>query len=147
MLGDKNFDKRLILIVCKYNKLKNKRITMVFDGIDPVGDKVEVGDNVTVIYSPKDKYYKSADDKIIELVEQKMASTKITVITEDIGLKKAIEKIQEEVGGREIRFKKTSRFVEELKALNASEEADDGRRGLSDGDIKKINDELLKFWK
>ena len=69
ILDDENFDKKLISNIKKYFFNKNNSVYLVFDSNDPMGDKYKE-DNIAVIYTPRDNYYKGADDKIIELTQK-----------------------------------------------------------------------------
>ena len=75
---------------------KNHEIILVFDSSDPMGDKYRQ-ENITVVYTPKDNYYKNADDKIIEVTRQKFNTEnykeKINIITNDLDLTRKIEKL------------------------------------------------------
>jgi len=149
MLGEENFDKKLIEMVRVYNQERNSPVLLVFDGREQMGDKIVIGPLLTVRYSPRDDYYESADDLIAEIVERNLNRKKeeITVITDDVGLKKRIEKIQEQFGGNVI-LERATRFAEKLKRLETQiDEMEDGERGLSEGERENINEDLLKLWK
>ncbi|MCK5211644.1 NYN domain-containing protein [Candidatus Parcubacteria bacterium] len=149
MLREKNFDKKFIEMVRMYNQDRNSPVLLVFDGQEQMGDKVVIDPLLTVRYSPRDDYYESADDLIVEIVERNLNRKKeeITVITDDVGLKKRIEKIQEQFGGNVI-LERATRFVEKLKRLETQIDAtEDGKRGLSESERENINEDLLKFWK
>ncbi len=148
MLGQENFDKVLITKIEKYFASRENQVIMVFDGQDRMGDRVTVNEYITVFYSPKDDYYKSADDKIVEIVDRLATRTKdqVTIITDDTELRKRIEKIQEETD-LQIIIEKATAWADKLLRTesNSDDESDD--RGLSKDEIKKINKELLKTWK
>ncbi len=148
ILKESNFDKKLIELIKKWDEKKNKRITLVFDGIDPMGDKIKEG-NITIIYTPRDNYYQSADDKIIELVINftKNKRGEVTVISDDREIREAMEKLNKESGQKihielATLFAKKMIFFMEEKGLE--DEADD--KNLSKEKIKSINKELLKIW-
>jgi len=154
MLGEKNFDKKLRDLVKEYYKEKKSRVILVFDSSDPMGDKIIDG-NTTLIYTPKDRYYNGADDKIIELTEKELSvecsefnfsGDAITVVTDDGELIKRIEKIIEDTGLKNIVLKRATDFAVKLK-IKKNEKVENGRRGLKKGQINKINDELLGIWK
>jgi hypothetical protein len=153
MLGEESFDKKLIALVKKFNREKQRKITLVFDSNDPLGDKQEAGDNITAIYSPKDKYYQSADDKIVELVRNKTTSDAghptsdvlVTLVTEDRELIKRAEKLLED-GSNNVTIQSTTLFVEKLKKALENDNDEDGDRKLSDEEVNKINQEMLKYW-
>ena len=114
LLKENNFDKKLIKLVKRYNEKRQKRIILVFDGTDPMGDKIQEG-NITIIYAPRDKYCQSADDKIIELTYNfiKDKREKIAVISNDRGIKKTMEKLNEETGC-EIRMEPAILFAKKM---------------------------------
>jgi predicted RNA-binding protein with PIN domain len=154
MLGEKHFDKKLIELIKLYNTRKAKKVILVFDGDDPMGDRVTIDQNITVIYSPKDGYYQSADDKIVEMVER-VAETEslkfdtfqeqVTIVTDDIGLRKRLEKLEEETG-QKIYLKRATELAEEFKNITKEQPIEDGKRGLDDDAMDKINDDLLREW-
>ncbi len=150
ILKEKDFDKKLIELIKAYNVKKNKKITLVFDGVDSLGDKYNEG-NITIIYTPRDNYYKSADDKIIEIVEKELSSeypelSSLTVITDDRDLKATMERIVEKTG-KKITIQSVSKFVKQLREYyKTKEENNQNKDGLSDDEIKQINEEMLKIW-
>lgn len=147
MLGEDNFDKRLIEMIRQYNSNRNSPVLLVFDGQEQMGDKIVIDPLLTVRYSPRDGYYNSADDLIVEMVEKNLNrdQQEITVITDDIELKKRIKKTQEQFGGH-IYFEQATRFAEKLEKADQGSEEDDGKRGLSESEQKSINEDLLKYW-
>jgi len=114
-----------------------------------MGDKIQEG-NITIIYAPRDKYCQSADDKIIELTYNfiKDKREKIAVISNDRGIKKTMEKLNEETGC-EIRMEPAILFAKKMifsmEEKRPEDEADD--KNLSEKEVKSINEELLKIWK
>src|SRR3989339_1535876 len=103
MLGQDDFDRKLIDMIREFNRDRGVNITLVFDGTDPMGDKILVDHNLTVIYSPKDRFYRSADDKIVEMVRGSFisgdfagAEKGIVVVTDDGGLRKRLEEAASE---------------------------------------------------
>lgn len=159
MLEEKDFDKSLIDIIKEYALPENAYV-LVFDGADSFGDKY-TEENITIVYAPRDEYCRSADDKIVELLEMlgpkshlgcprlDLAQKKIAVVTDDNLLKKRIKEI----------IVKTNYSV---KTLSAAEFADDIERrmnkaaknggeidnkdDLSEDDIEEINTELTDIW-
>lgn len=151
ILGKDNFDKKLIETIREFNKGKDRQIILVFDGLDPMGDKITINDKFTVIYSPQDRYCSSADDKICELVERigkddenLPNNNEYVVVTEDNELINRIEKIRERIKQR-IKTEASSRFIERLHK-RCEEEKEPKNRGLEDKQVNKINKELLKIW-
>ncbi|MCK5061327.1 NYN domain-containing protein [Candidatus Parcubacteria bacterium] len=148
MLSKDNFDKKLIELIRVYNQNRNSPILLVFDGCEQMGDKAAIDPLFTVRYSPKDGYYESADDLIVEIVEKNLNRKKeeITIITDDIALKKRIEKARERFGGNII-FQQATRFAEKLIALKVEADTkEDGERGLNKDEQAEINKDLLKLW-
>lgn len=148
MLGAKHFDKLLINRVEKYFTGRKNQVILVFDGQDIMGDKITVNEYLTVFYSPKDDYYESADDKIVEIVDRLATRTKdqVTIITDDIELKKRIAKIQEETDLQIILERATS-WAEKILREKNKNTVDNETRGLSSDEVNKINQDLLKEWK
>ena len=150
ILKEKDFDKKLIKLIKEWNAKKDKRITLVFDSLDPMGDKVQDG-KMTIVYTPRDNYYRSADDKIIEFVKIYRESEKeeVTVISDDRAIGEAIEKLNKE-NGRKIHMEQESLLAEKLiifiKEMQKTDEATDDKN-LSQEQIKRINKDLLKIWK
>ena len=144
IIQEKDFDKSLIEIIKEYLKIKNihrnggaRKIILVFDSVDPLGDKYREED-LTVIYTPKDKYYRNADDKIIEIIDQ--SSEKIKVVSDDNEIIEAAEK-------RNCETEKTTEFIVRLdKVLNRKIDEIEDDDGLSVSEVEKINKELLKEW-
>jgi hypothetical protein len=140
LLEEKNFDEKLIQLLSQYKKSK---YILVFDGRDSLGDKYE-RDNITVIYTPKDSFYKSADDKIVELAKKYLHDGEGTkIITDDLEIISKVEKINIEKGGK-IVFEKATLFAEKLNNYleNKGEEKD-----ITSEEADKINQDLLKAWK
>ena len=93
ILKEDEFAQKLIVLIKQWLGEKKRQVFLVFDSADPMGDKQVFG-NLTVIYTPKDNYYKSADDKIIELADRN-ESNSLCVVTDDRGLIKEVKKISE----------------------------------------------------
>jgi len=158
MLGEEDFDLKLVGIIRRLNRGKGRLIVLVFDGADAYGDKREAGDNVTVIYSPKDKFYRSADDKIVELVKRSIDKdlnfgypvlSSLSIVTDDRELIKRVEKAFEE-SRRKLVIISAAGFAEKLRQKRkAEDETDikDNNRGLDNAEINNINRELLDLWK
>ncbi|MEA3449521.1 MAG: NYN domain-containing protein [Patescibacteria group bacterium] len=144
MLGQDNFDLKLIEIFKNFNQNKNKEIELVFDGVDMMGDRRAVDDKLSVVYAPKDDFYDSADDKIVEMTERyaNRKDKEITVVTDDVGLKKRILKIGERYN-KKINLEKATWWAGELTRID---DAIDEKEELENKQINKINQELLKYW-
>lgn len=140
LLGEEAFDEKLIELIGRYKKSK---YILVFDGRDRMGDKYERG-NITVIYTPKDEFYRSADDKIVELAKIYLNSGEgAKIVTDDLEIISKIEKIIDDGGGK-INLEKASTFAQRLNSYleNRREE-----KTLADDDRDDINQNLLKVWK
>jgi len=140
LLGEEDFDKKLIEMMKNYFLNKKIKVYLVFDSTDLMGDRFKEK-NVTVIYTPRDNYYKSADDKIVELTRNYLEDSKeeVMVVTDDIELKEKVRKVGQE--NNKLFFKQATDFSEKLK-IDIQEE-----NNLSEDEKEKINDELLKIWK
>lgn len=147
MLGDKYFDKKLIEMTKDYVQGKKNEIIIVFDPKDEWGDKKAITDKITVVYSPKDSYYRSADDKIVEIINQAITTGKdeISLISDDTGLKSRVRNISEETG-RNINFIKATEYANKLLTTPESDQTDQ-KEELDEAEIEKISKELLDIWK
>jgi len=140
LLKEESFDEKLIGLLGRYKKSK---YILVFDGRDIMGDKYARG-NLTVIYTPKDKFYRSADDKIVELARIYLNSGEgAKIITDDLEIIAKVEKIINDSGGK-IVLEKASLFAQKLNSY--LENKRDGEK-LADDEIDDINQDLLKVWK
>ena len=147
LLGEEDFDKKLGGIIKKWLGRKNHEVALVFDSSDPMGDKIK-DNNITLIYTPKDNYYKSADDKIVELAEMyDNIKHRIAVITDDIEIKERMKKLCAEKE-KEIKLISSTEFSKKINniLLKKLSKNNGGRGGLNKNDIKRINKELLKKW-
>lgn len=142
ILFTENFDKELIDIFVLYNEGKGKKIFLVFDSIDRMGDKRSEDNNIEVIYAPRDEHYKSADDKIVEMVDLDMCGNEVMVVSDDIDLKERIGKIAREQD-KKVVLKKATDFALELQNRNI---ADEDEKEISEDDVGKINKELMDLW-
>jgi hypothetical protein len=71
---------------------KTIKVCLVFDGHDSLGDKSGHG-LLTIVYSPKDKYYQSADDKIVEILSRvSRRENDLILITSDRELTRRAQK-------------------------------------------------------
>jgi len=139
LLREDAFDEKLIQLLSQYKKSK---YILVFDGRDIMGDKY-VKENITVIYTPKDSYYKSADDKIVELARVYLNSGEgAKIITDDLEIINKVQKIIDDSGGKII-LEKATLFAEKLISYLENKSED----GLADDEIDDINQYLLKAWK
>lgn len=145
LLEFKNFDERLIDVIKQYNSDRGNKITLVFDSADIMGDKFSEN-NINVVYTPRDDFYESADDKIIELagVHFGESNDELKVITDDIELKNIL---RENNFNKGVKFKlmQASDFAKQLQSSVQDYVEDD--RDLSDEEMNRINNELLELWK
>jgi len=139
ILGEKDFDKILIEKVKIINQGRKRKYFLVFDSLDPMGDKY-FDDGVAVIYTPRDGFYDGADDKIVELLTVK---DEYVLVTDDLDLIKRVEKLEIEKDFKILKIK-ASDFA---KKINFQQEETDEKFLLNQDDIDSINKELLKFWK
>jgi len=140
LLREENFDEKLIELLGQYKKSK---YILVFDGRDNMGDKY-TRENITVIYTPRDNFYKSADDKIVELASQYLNSGEgAKIITNDLEIISKVEKIINDQGGK-IVFEKATSFAEKLNNYLENKQEE---KGLTETEADKINQDLLKVWK
>jgi predicted RNA-binding protein with PIN domain len=149
LLSHEDFDKELIAIIKEYFAGKKMRIILVFDSNDPMGDRLRE-DNIEVIYTPRDNYYKSADDKVLEIafteIKNGVGNNQITAVTDDIELREAI---QEEADKKDysINLIKSSDIALRIKALDLKEEYEEADgRGLSEDEADDITEDLMRVW-
>lgn len=140
LLGEVAFDEKLIKLIEQYKKSK---YILVFDGRDLMGDRYDKG-SITVIYTPKDKFYKSADDKIVELARVYLNSGEgAKIITDDLEIIGKVGEIINESGGK-INLEKATVFAQKLTSYLENKREGDG---LADDEINEINRDLFKNWK
>ncbi len=143
ILDEPNFDLEIIETIKKYSNEKNKNITLVFDSLDPMGDKYEE-EKLTIIYTPRDNYYEGADDKIIEELELYLKTCKeeFCVITNDLELIDRVDKVAEKYDANIDIFKTTDFILE----LNDKDEDFGDEDQLPPESEDTINKELLGVW-
>ena len=145
LLEQKDFDKKLIEVIKEYNQGKGNEIFLVFDSADYMGDKYSEG-NITIIRTPKDDFYKSADDKIVELA-QKYAGEELVVVTDDLEIKEKIKNISIELG-ENIRLEQATDFANKIQnKIKIDSGRKEEKSDLSETDVAEINKDLLKYWK
>jgi len=150
ILKEKAFDKILINNIHAYFLNKKNEIYLVFDSADPYGDKYKE-DNIIIIYAPKNELYRNADDKIINLFQEKIVSEKIkeeiSLITDDNEIIEEVLKISEKEN-KKINIISASSFAEKFIDNNDSEIDFDNfeDRGINSRDKENINQALLDFW-
>lgn len=139
-------EKNLINIIKKWLGDKNKQVTLVFDSQDPMGDKITKG-NLTIVYAPRDNYYQSADDKIIEIARQaayNQNEPELIVVTDDREIKDKVSEIANE-SKKNINLENTGEFAQKLRKNKRAEI--EAKKFFGKNDIKKLNKELLNIWK
>jgi predicted RNA-binding protein with PIN domain len=153
LLEEDNFDKKLFEIIQEFFSGKKNEIFLVYDSADLMGDKFTDG-FVNVVYTPRDSFYNSADDKILELAEDYARNKKdeLAVVTDDLEIIDKIEKMKNMTGLKRIKIIKATDFAKLINYKSNRQKpeekaSDDDSRGLSDKNIDNINDELLKIWK
>ena len=138
MLREKDFDKTLIDTIKNSKFVLRNKFVLVFDSNDIMGDRVKEN-NLTIIYTPRDSYYKNADDKIVE--EAKKLKNDFTLVTDDLDLTQKIKDLKL----KNFNIKKASSMAKEL--LNAVEVDLEDRTELNDEEMDEITDEFREIWK
>lgn len=146
ILKEKDFDRKLVQILCEYLVHKNRKMVLVFDGIGFM--KNRPGDRRLEIIYAGDHGYRSADDKILDMIRFGRVDPSHIVITDDLGIKQelehlAIKKSDYKVIGSGDFAKEITRTLDEELA----EEEEDDKKDLGPKDKKNINKELWDLWK
>ena len=143
----KHFDRGLLELIQIWNIAKQIKITVVFDGGELMGNKIAIDSKITAVYSPRDSFYKDADDMIVEIIRRILSDLgeAVILVTEDRELQKRAEK-EGEIVNRKIKIIKSGDFIKKLE-INSEKIVIDEDRGLNNKDIDNINNELLKIWK
>lgn len=142
LLHEKNFDGKLIDIIREFNREKQRKIVLVFDSNDVMGDKLADG-RLTIVYTPRDSFYRNADDKIVELIRDTQArkqKEEIVVVTDDMEIKKKAEELK-------CTLLDATKFARTITERMEEDFSGDERTGLSDDEEESINTELLHKWK
>ena len=149
ILFQDSFDKEMIGIMKDYFIGKKMKIVLVFDSNEPMGDKI-IDDNVEIIYTPRDNYYNSADDKILEIAINEINSgagnNQITVVTDDIDLRESVQKAADKKD-YSINLIRSTDFA--FKILNKKRQEEyvlEDERGLGADKEDEITKDLLKRW-
>ena len=134
MLSNSGFDQELITMIKIHFASTKKKVILVFDSNDPLGDRY-TEDNVTVIYTPRDAVYENADDKIIELMKNEKRPEEWIIVTDDMDIIDEAQRLDVEVTlARD--------FAKELMPDLDIDDEDE----LNSSEIDTINDELLDEW-
>ncbi len=148
LLNKKNFDQVLAGILRVHYHQKKIKVHLVFDGRDALGDCRAQG-CFKIIYTPIDDYYRSADDKIVEIIAMLGTSEKdeLLLITNDNELIARARNAAERTG-RKLEIMHADAFAQKLLiGANANVEDEMPDEKIMDArQTKKINDELLKLW-
>jgi predicted RNA-binding protein with PIN domain len=144
-LEAKDCNRRLEDLLIEYFTHTKKSIVVVFDSLDPLGDKY-TRDDLQIVYAPRDGHYSSADDKIMELIEENR-EREITVVSDDIEIREKVEDLKQR-GYNDVRSRKVTELISEIEEYRTTQESKqvDDNKGLSDDEIKEINKELKEHW-
>lgn len=149
ILFQDSFDREMIKIMKDYFVGKKMKIVLVFDSNEPMGDKI-IDDNVEIIYTPRDNYYNSADDKILEIAINEINSgagnNQITVVTDDIDLRESVQAAADKKD-YSINLIRSTDFA--FKILNKKRQEEyvlEDERGLDAEDEERITKDLLGRW-
>jgi len=148
VLFEDDFDRKLIKIVKEHFYNKKIEVNLVFDSLDLMGDKFH-DENITVIYTPRDSFYDSADDMVVELLYKKIEKSKdeITLVTDDLEIIEKAKKIIRETQTKKMYIKRSTDFALEIERKTQHEESEkEDDRNLSESQVDDINNELLKIW-
>ncbi len=151
LLGEDGFDKILIDRLKAYFAGKSPKVFLIFDSVDPMGDRY-VEDNFEIIRTPRDDFYDGADDKVLEIVLGYLSDDdfkeEIDVITDDVEL---AEKLKAAIAYHTKRNRvKVARSTEFADKMDAKVEslllADLTDKTAAENDSDDLNAELLKIW-
>lgn len=167
LLGEADFDRRLIERVREWLGTKEKQVVLVFDSLEIMGDRESFG-SLEVIYSPRDGYSRTADERIIGLFREwgqalraerqgrdayvsplikRLRHNELYFVSDDIDLRQRIDALRQEIDERII-LMGTDEFIAIMERRNLMEksEAEEDDRGLDEALVENINDELLDIW-
>ena len=144
LLEEKDFNEILIDLILEFLEDNRKKVILVFDSNETMGDSFEDG-RLKVIYGPRDEYYNSADDKIIEIAREEDPDEGIILVTNDNEIKEEVGIINREQNRRnEIVLLSSNDFMVELGEEEPVDENESDE--LGEDEIEKINDELMAEW-
>lgn len=141
ILFEDDFDKLLIDKIRLFNQGKGRKVYLVFDGIEIMGDRFTLPENIEVIYTPRDGHYRDADDMILELLELDVCGGEVIAVSDDIDLGRKILKLKEKKGNR-IFLEKARDFACKLNKNNN----DCGEEDLKEDKKREIDNELFDLW-
>lgn len=149
ILFQDSFDREMIKIMKDYFSGKKMKIVLVFDSNEPMGDKI-IDDNVEIIYTPRDNYYNSADDKILEIAINEINSgagnNQITVVTDDIDLRESVQEAADKKDYSINLIRSTDFAFKILNKKRQEEFALEDERGLGADKEDAITKEMMKRW-
>jgi len=149
ILFQDNFDKEMINIIKEYFYEKKMKIVLVFDSNEKMGDRL-IDENVEVIYTPRDDYYNSADDKVLELaigeINSGVGNNQITVVTDDIDLREAVQQAADKKDYSINLIKSTDFALRIINKKNKEEYLVDDDRGLDADEEDRITRDLMGKW-
>jgi hypothetical protein len=145
ILKEKDFDRRLVQVLCGYLTIKNRKMILVFDGIGSM--KNLPGDRRLEIIYAGDYSYGSADEKILDMIRFGQIDQSHIIITDDLGIIQELERIMINKG--DYKVIRSSDFAKEIaRTLNKDlSEEEDNKEELGPREVKEINEELLELWK
>lgn len=151
LLGQVDFDKMLASRLRDFFGLKRHKVILVFDSNDFMGDRSAEG-NIEIIYTPRDGFYKNADDKVLEVVINFLADEdfkeEVCVVTDDLDLQEKVRlAIAYHAKKRRVKIEQSTDFAARMKAAADFE----AQKGLSDKspaeeESSDLNAELLRIW-
>lgn len=151
LLGRDDFDKMLIGRLREYFSGKRPKVFLVFDSVDPMGDRFS-DDPFEVIRTPRDDFYSSADDKVLEIVLKYLADDafkeEIEVVTDDLDLTEKLKvAIAYHAKRNRVKVERSTDLADKVMAreefLTASTLTD---KFDAEHSSDSLNDELLKIW-
>ncbi len=165
LLKETDFDKRLISLVRDWLGDKKKVVVLVFDSLDPLGDRISEG-YLEIIYSPRDGYTRTADDKIIEIFSRwvegsrspsqsalslkilsRLLNDDLVFVSDDEDLRSRIKLLSSDLK-ENVSLMRNDEFILWLKKGEYMiDEDEDENRGFSKGEKEALDDELLALWK
>jgi hypothetical protein len=146
LLERQDFDTILSALVEDFFAGKQNEAVLVFDPRDSLGDRYRQG-NLEIVYTPRDNFYRNADDKVLEIIKNHLADEnfkkEIRVVTNDIELKNKIKDAMSDspIGWR-VKLIRADDFAGEMDRKLSNDEMDN-EKNIDDPDLEK---ELLKIW-
>ncbi len=163
LLAEPDFDQKLIVLMQAWLADKRVNVILVFDSLCSAGDHLSYK-HLEVIYAPRDDYYHSADDKIIEIFRQigiqrnistnstfsftiinKLINHNLVLVSNDIDLQKRAQAICSQ-NKTSLKSLVNQKFINLFFKEDLSITTVDENRGLSDGEQAEIEKDLLALW-